>query len=47
MFIVMVYYIALNIIECNEDSFYALGEKLIEKRVIDGSDFEDIELIYH
>jgi len=41
------YNIALNIIECNEDSFYALGEKLIEKRVIDASDFEDIELIYN
>ena len=41
------YNIALNIIECNEDSFYALGEKLIEKRVIDASDFEDIELVYN
>ena len=41
------YNIALNIIESNEKKFYALGEKLIEKRVIDESDFEDIELIYH
>ena len=41
------YNIALNIIECNEHYFYALGEKLIEKRVIDGSDFEDIELVYN
>ena len=40
------YNIALNIIESNEKVFYALGEKLIEKRVIDNSDFDDIELIY-
>ena len=40
------YNIALNIIESNEKIFYALGEKLIEKRVIDNSDFDDIELIY-
>ena len=41
------YNIALNIIESNEKNFYALGEKLIEKRVLDGCDFEDIKLIYH
>ena len=41
------YNIALNIIESNEKDFYALGEKLIEKRVIDSSDFDDIDLIYH
>ena len=40
------YNIALNIIESNEKDFYALGEKLIEKRVIDNSDFDDIKLIY-
>ena len=41
------YNIALNIIECNEDEFYSLGNDLIEKRVLDGSDFEDIDLKYH
>lgn len=41
------YNIALSIIQCNEGVFRALGEKLIEKRVLDARDFADIELGYY
>ena len=41
------YNIALKIIESNEEDFYNLGKELIEKRVLDGSDFEDIKLNYN
>lgn len=41
------YNIALKIIESNEEDFYNLGKELIEKRVLDGSDFEDIKLKYN
>ena len=41
------YNIALNIIEYNEKVFYSLGKDLIEKRVLNGSDFDDVNLNYH
>ena len=41
------YHIALNLIESNLDDFYNLSNKLLEKKILDSSDFDDINLVYH
>ena len=41
------YNIALKIIDSNKKTFYDLGDKLIKNRVLSGSDFDDITLIYN
>ena len=41
------YNIALKIIDCNKQTFYDLGDKLIKNRVLNGSDFDDITLVYN
>jgi len=40
------YNIALNIINSNSKKFFMLGEKLIEKKVLDENDFCNITLKY-
>ena len=41
------YHIALNLIESNLDDFYNLSNKLLDKKILDSSDFDDINLLYH
>ncbi len=41
------YHIALNLIESNLDDFYNLSNKLLDKKILDSSDFDDINLVYH
>ena len=40
------YKIALNLIQNNKDEFYGLSSKLIEKRVLDKGDFNNVTLRY-
>ena len=41
------YKIALKLIESNEDQFNLLAGKLLEKRILDGEDFKEIDLKYY
>ena len=41
------YNIALQIINCNKEDFYALAQNLIEKRVLDSGDFNNLSLEYY
>ena len=41
------YSIALNLIRSNPEDFNKMAQRLLEKRTIDGSDFEDVDLYYH
>ena len=41
------YNIALNLIRSNPEDFNKVAHKLLEKKTIDSTDFEDIDLYYH
>ncbi len=41
------YGIALNLIRSNPNDFNELAKKILDKKTIDKSDFEDIDLLYH
>tara|TARA_Y100000741_G_scaffold169762_1_gene128583 strand:- start:795 stop:2834 length:2040 start_codon:yes stop_codon:yes gene_type:complete len=41
------YNIALQIIESNTETFNSLGKKLIEDKILNGKDFDNIDLVYN
>ena len=41
------YKIALKLIESNEEYFNSLAAKLLEKRILDGKDFDEVYLKYY
>ena len=40
------YKVAYNIIQCNREAFYDLSARLIETRVLDAGDFQEVVLSY-